>query len=76
MVRRLITAREQYEMLAPWRVAADIPDNDPLWALLDPASGGKHTPYVPPPSKPASRPPGCGARGPHRRPRRGREGRR
>lgn len=56
MSRRVVTAREQYEMFAPWHTAAGIAEDDPLWALLDPAWGGKHKPYVPPPRAPESPP--------------------
>lgn len=59
MSRRIVTAHEQHEMLAPWRVVAAVAEDDPLWSLLDPASGGEHVPTTPtPPDTPRpSQPP-------------------
>ena len=58
MSRRILTAREQYDLLAPWRTAA-APEDDPIWQLLEPTSewgGGRSTRNDPPPPLPKPEP--------------------
>ena len=55
-MRRIVTARDQWEMLSPWKTASEVDVNDPLWDLLGLPPGGDRKPYTPAPKEPELQP--------------------